>query len=95
MRAQVLLQRLPTGDLSFRVCEADREPVTRWLPLGPVLSALDEGGFESFQDALAFALGIDQVRAEAGLLGPQVRRAIATERDELDADRRGRGFEAA
>jgi len=89
MRSQVLLQRLPSGGLSFRVCEADREPVTRWLPLGPVLSALDEGGFESFQDALAFALGIDLVRAEAGLLD------LHAERTELDADQRGRRFEAA
>ena len=94
MRAQVLLQRLPTGDLSFRVCEADREPVTRWLPLGPVLSALDEGGFERYEDARSFALGIDLVRAEAGFLDLTAS-DIHAERTELDADQRGRRFEAA
>ena len=83
-----MLQQLPSGDLSFRVCEADREPVTRWLPLGPVLSALDEGGFENFQDATAFALGVDLVRAEAGLLDVNAR-VIDQERAELDADQRG------
>ena len=94
MRTQVLLQQLPSGDLSFRVCEADREPVTRWLPLGPVLSALDEGGFENFQDATAFALGVDLVRSEAGVLDVDAR-DIHAERAELDADQRGRRFEAA
>jgi hypothetical protein len=58
------------------------------------LSALDEGGFESFQDALAFALGIDLVRAEAGFL-ELTASDIHAERTELDADQRGRRFEAA
>jgi len=98
MRAQVLLQRLPSGDLSFRVCEADGVPVSRWLPMEPFLGSLDSGGFESFQDARSFALGVDSIRAAAGLL-PDV--DIAAERAELDEDQRGRGspdlplFEAA
>ena len=84
MRTQILLQRLPEGPV-WRVCEADHELVSRWLPLGPFLGALDEGGFKTRRDARAFALGVDRVRAEAGLLD-------LTERAELDTDRR---FEAA
>jgi hypothetical protein len=68
MRAQVLLQRLPSGDLSFRVCEADRELVSRWLPLEPFLGALDRGRFSDYADAASFALGIERIRAERGLL---------------------------
>ena len=88
MRTQILLQRLPEGPV-WRVCEADHELVSRWLPLEPLLGALDEGGFESFQDALAFALGIDLVRAEAGLLD-LTERDINAERAGLDEDHRGR-----
>jgi hypothetical protein len=85
MRVQILRRRLPSGSLGYRVCEADRQPVSRWLPLEPLLGALDQGGFDCLRDARAFALGIDRVRAEAGLVD-------LTERAELDTDRR---FEAA
>ncbi|MBW2190688.1 MAG: hypothetical protein JRG93_14050 [Deltaproteobacteria bacterium] len=93
MRTQIRLQRLPEGPV-WRVCEADRQPVSRWLPWEPFIGALDEGGFDSYGDARKFALGVDRVRAEAGLLE-------ITERTELDADQRGRrrpalaAFEAA
>ena len=63
MRVKILLR----GRL-WRVCEADRQPVTRWLPWEPLVGALDHGGFDCLQDARAFALGVDRVRAEAGLL---------------------------
>ena len=101
MRVKVLLQSLSPAELAFRVCEADGGVAARWLPLGPLEGPLDGGGFDSYPDARAFALGVDLIRGEAGLLGPQVRRAIATERAELDADQRGRrrpalaAFEAA
>jgi hypothetical protein len=58
------------------------------------MSALDEGGFERYEDARSFALGVDLVRAEAGLLDLTAR-DINAERAGLDADQRGRGFEAA
>ena len=93
MRTQIRLQRLPEGPV-WRVCEADRQPVSRWLPWEPFVGALDHGGFDCLQDARKFALGVDRVRAEAGLLE-------ITERTELDADQRGRrrpalaAFEAA
>ena len=98
MRVKVLLQSLSPGELAFRVCEADGGVAARWLPLGPLEGPLDGGGFPSYLDARAFALGIDQVRAEAGLLGDI---DIAAERAELDADQRGQrrpalaAFEAA
>ena len=88
MRARIRLQQLPSGDLSYRVCESDGEPVTRWLPSGPLLGALDRGGFDHYADAQSFALGIDLVRAEAGLLDVNAR-VIYQERAELDADQRG------
>jgi hypothetical protein len=93
MRVQLRRQPLESGDL-WRLCEADGELVSRWLPLEPFLGALDAGGFETRRDALAFALGVNLVRAEAGLLDLTAR-DIHAERTELDADQRGRRFEAA
>jgi hypothetical protein len=85
MRVQILLQRLPAGDLNFRVCEADGQVVTRWLPGDPHLGSLDAGGFNHYGDARSFSLGIDAIRASAGLL-PGV--DIAAERARLDDDQR-------
>ena len=84
MRTQVRLQRFP-GGRAFRVTEADGSPVVRWLPLGPYEGPLDDGGFATFRDARAFALGVDLVRAEAGLCDERIIRA---ERAELDDERR-------
>ena len=89
MRVQILLQRLPGKDL-WRLCEADGCPVSHWLPWDPTEGALDRGGFEDYRDALAFKLGIDLIRAEAGLVSGWSARDVDLERDELDADRRGR-----
>jgi len=85
MRVQIRQQ----GDL-WRVTEANGELTSRWLPLGPLIGALDRGGFTDLQDAKGFALGIDLVRAEAGCLGELTARDIDAERAELDADQRGR-----
>jgi hypothetical protein len=54
------------------------------------MGALDRGGFELFEDAQSFKLGLDLIRAEAGLLGGLTARDIDRERDALDEDRRGR-----
>ena len=89
MRVQLRRQPLESGDL-WRLCEADGELVVRWLPLEPFGGALDRGGFDLYSDALAFALGVDWVRAAAGILGDLDARAIDIERLELDADRQGR-----
>ena len=97
MRVQ-LRRQLVDSAILWRLTESDGELVTRWLPNEGPLEPLDRGGFDSFQDAHSFALGIDQVRAEAGFLGDV---DIAAERAELDADQRhGRrpapdAFEAA
>ena len=69
MRTQVRRQELEDGRVRWRLTEADRQPVSRWLPWEPFVGALDHGGFGSLQDARAFALGVDRVRAAAGLLG--------------------------
>jgi len=87
MRTQILLQRHPDGHLC-RVCEADGRVVTRWLPREPVVGALDKGGFPGFEDARAFALGVDLICAERGLLSGLRATDIEHERTKLD---RGRG----
>ncbi|MBW1907742.1 MAG: hypothetical protein JRJ24_21140 [Deltaproteobacteria bacterium] len=84
MRTQIRLQRLPEGPV-WRVCEADRQPVSRWLPWEPFIGALDEGGFDSYGDARSFSLGVDAVRSAAGLLPGA---DVAAERAELDDDQR-------
>jgi hypothetical protein len=90
MRAQILLQRLPSGDLSYRICESDGELVARWMPGGPLLGALDKGGFDLYSDALSFKLGIDLVRAEAGMFDPEVSMSIRLERAAQDEVKQGR-----
>jgi len=66
------------------------EKVTRWLPLEPMIGALDRGGFEEYPDARAFALGVDTIRREAGLFDDLEAHAIDIERDELDVSKRGK-----
>jgi hypothetical protein len=90
MRVQLRRQLLEDGSVMWRLCEADGELVVRWLPLEPFTGALDRGGFPGYLDARAFALGVDWIRAEAGILGDLDARAIDNERLELDADRQGR-----
>ena len=66
MRERIRLQQRPSGDLSYRVCESDGEPVARWSPLGPIQGALDRGGFDHYSDARIFASRVDRVRAQLG-----------------------------
>jgi hypothetical protein len=72
---------------TFRIVEANGEPVTCWLPgreaddwEGP----LDRGGFEQRLDAQGFALGIDYERALFGLLPGVTVEEIDRERAQLD-----------
>jgi hypothetical protein len=90
MRVEIRRQQLRDGTVLWRLTEQDGELVTRWLPLEPFVGALDRGGYTEFADARAFALGVDLIRAEAGILGDLDARAIDIERLELDADRQGR-----
>jgi hypothetical protein len=89
MRATLRLQRLDS-EIRWRICESDGVLLTQWLPWEEPNGCLDRGGFIKFQDALAFALGIDWVRAEAGVLGDTTVRDIDLERAALDEDRRGK-----
>jgi hypothetical protein len=89
MRVQLRRQRLESGDL-WRVCEADGLPASTWLPTEPFMGALDRGGFDLFEDARSFALGVDLIRAEGGFLGDLTARDVDRERAVLDEDRRGR-----
>jgi hypothetical protein len=54
------------------------------------VGALDRGGYTEFADARAFALGVDWVRAAAGILGDLDARDIDQERATQDADQRCR-----
>jgi hypothetical protein len=69
MRVQVRQQQLGNGSVRWRLTESDGELVCRWLPQEPVVGSLDRGGFAEYTDACGFALGVDLIRAEAGLLG--------------------------
>jgi len=80
MRVEVRRQQLPEGDVLWRLTEQDGELVTRWLPLEPIIGALDKGGFPECLDARSFALGVDLIRAEAGLLDDLDARDIDRER---------------
>ena len=71
---------------TYRLCEDDDTVCDCWLPgaenpdpEGP----LDQGGFESFDDAKAFKLGIDRERALFRLI-PESVEAIDRERESLD-----------
>jgi hypothetical protein len=90
MRVEIRRQQLRDGTVLWRLTEQDGEMLRRWLPLEPIVAPLDRGGYTEFADARAFALGVDLIRAEAGLLGDLDARAVVIERAELDEDRRGR-----
>jgi hypothetical protein len=62
MRVQLRRQRLESGDDLWRVCEADGLPASTWLPTEPFMGALDRGGFDDYQDALAFKFGTSNGR---------------------------------
>jgi hypothetical protein len=89
MRATVRLQQLE-GEIRWRICEADGELVDKWLPDEEAGGPLDRGGFLKLHDAQGFRLGVDWVRAEAGVLGDTTVRDIDRERAALDEDRTGR-----
>jgi hypothetical protein len=90
MRVQVRRQQLEDGSVLWRLTESDGELVTRWLPLEPFVGSLDRGGFTEHGDAVGFALGIDLIRAEAGLLGELDALTVNRERAKQDGDHRGR-----
>jgi len=64
----------------WRVVEADGLPARRWLPWEPDEGPLDRYGFKRFFSAQFFALGVDLIRAEAGLL-----RGVTV--DDIEAER--------
>jgi hypothetical protein len=71
---------------TFRIVEANGEPVTCWLPgreADDWEGALDRGGFDQRLDATAFALGVDYERALFGLIAESVEE-IDAERAQLD-----------
>jgi len=89
MRIQLRRQLVDSKTL-WRLTESDGELVDRWLPSEGPEGALDRGGFECRRDALAFKLGIDWIRARAGILGDLSTRDIDRERSALDMVERGR-----
>jgi hypothetical protein len=89
MRATLRLQQLGQ-ETRWRVCELDGSLLRQWLPDEEPNGCLDRGGFHELADAQGFALGIDWVRAEAGVLGVTTVRDIDLERAALDEDRRGK-----
>jgi hypothetical protein len=90
VRVEVRRQQLEDGSVTWRLTESDGELVCRWLPLEPFVGSLDRGGFAEYRDAVGFGLGVDLIRAEAGLLGELDALAIDRERAKQDGDQRGR-----
>jgi len=68
--------------------EGTSRPVDCWLPSEPPdpEGDLDRGGFDSRPDAEAFRLGVDWIRAEAGLI-PESTDDVDHERRKLDGSR--------
>jgi hypothetical protein len=89
MRVRLMRQLVGSTTL-WRLTESDGELVDRWLPNEGPGESLDAGGFESYADAAGFALAIDWVRAQAGLLGDLTIADVDREHAKLDEDRRGR-----
>lgn len=90
---RVQVQRFTTIDEDwiemtvYRVVEENGERCDCWLPGLEVPDPdgdLDRLGFDSRSDAAAFALGVDWIRAEAGLLPGVTTADIDRERAELD-----------
>jgi len=70
--------------------EGTSRPVDCWLPglENPDPEGdLDRGGFDSKVDAEAFRLGVDWIRAEAGMLPGMTTADIDAERTRLDGNR--------
>jgi len=84
MRTQIRKQKLESGEVVWRLYEADGRLTCRWLPWEESLGPLDRGGYALRSDARAFALGVDQIRGEAGLLDPKVRLVVHRERAAQD-----------
>jgi len=82
-RVQVVRFEVLLSEPIFRLCEADGSLCIRWLPDENSDGPLDFGGFESRHDAEAFRLGVDLIRAEAGLL-TEMAADIQRERTMLD-----------
>jgi len=78
-----------TGDSLFVLEESDGLPVTTWLPGENPDPCLCLAQFVELADARGFALGIDLIRAEAGLLAESVCE-IQKLRHGLDQGRPGR-----
>jgi hypothetical protein len=74
----------------WRITEADGALVDCWLPWEGRGDPLDKGGFAGFMDARSFSLGLDWIRASAGLLDGVTTADIDRERAVLDEDRRGK-----
>jgi hypothetical protein len=89
MRATVRLQQLE-GEIRWRICEQSGELVDKWLPDEEAGGPLDRGGFLKLHDAQGFRLGVDWVRAEAGVLGDMNTDDIDRERALLDNVQVGR-----
>ena len=70
LRVAIRQQTLESGIL-WRLTESDGRLVHAWLPdlEDDDYLPIDRGGFAEHCDAVAFALGIDWARAEAGILG--------------------------
>ena len=76
------------GEPVYRLCEPNGTVCDCWLPgledpdhEGP----LDRNGFDEHSDAQAFKLGVDWIRAEAGLLPGVTVADIDREREALDS----------
>lgn len=71
------------ADGTYRLREQDGRLVHSWLPgvEDDDWLPLDRGGFDDHFDAFSFALGVDLIRSEAGLLNVSVEQ-IERERPE-------------
>ena len=79
------------ADGSFRLCETDGRLCHSWLPgiEDDDWLPIDRGGYDEQHDAFGFALAVDLIRSEAGLIdvAPEV---VEAERMSLDMMRPGR-----
>jgi hypothetical protein len=89
VRVQLRSQQLGP-ETWWRITEADGALVARWLPRESAKGPLDKGGFLQYMNARAFALGVDWIRAQAGILDGVTTDDVDLERATLDEDRRGK-----
>lgn len=78
-------------DGSYRLCEQDGRLCHSWLPgiEDDDWLPLDRGGYDEQHDAFGFALAIDLIRSEAGLIDVSPE-SIEAERLKLDEIKSGR-----